>query len=52
MDKKVVQKNTCPDCTFCQLCCDSRCAMCRVPNPGKKKEGNKSKIHKPLFLKY
>jgi len=45
---KLIRKNPCPDCNFCQWCSDERCNICRHPV----KKGEKKKPHKPLFLKY
>lgn len=52
MDQKALKKNPCPDCTFCQFCCESRCNLCRSPHRKKEEKDKKPKIHKPLFLKY
>jgi hypothetical protein len=48
---KESKKHSCPDCNFCQLCNDEKCAICR---PSSCKRGNKKKKgeHKPLFLSY
>ncbi|MEW5743930.1 MAG: hypothetical protein AB1805_00630 [Nitrospirota bacterium] len=52
MDKKEQEprkKNPCPDCTFCQCCSESRCALCRPPGDKKKKREQRPKVHRPLF---
>lgn len=49
--KMVLKKHPCPDCSFCQHCSETRCAMCK-PSPKKKGAGGKTKKHIPLFRSY
>jgi hypothetical protein len=52
-EKLVLKKNPCPDCSFCQCCSDTRCAMCRKTSCDSKKDAmRKGKPHKPLFRAY
>jgi hypothetical protein len=53
VEKIVLKKNPCPDCSFCQYCSKTRCSMCLPKNCGKKKKAVKEKkVHKPLFRPY
>jgi hypothetical protein len=50
---KILKKNPCPDCTFCQYCSKTRCSMCLPKDCGsKEKKDKKGKTHKPLFRPY
>ncbi|MBI5102502.1 MAG: hypothetical protein HZB33_11805 [Nitrospirae bacterium] len=54
---KLLKKNPCPDCAFCQYCSETRCSMCLPKNPSKKirsdrPKNDKPKEHKPLFRKF
>lgn len=54
VNKIVLKKNPCPDCTFCQYCSNTRCSMClpRERKKDKEEKKRKEKVHIPLFRRY
>lgn len=52
MEDKPPKKNPCPDCSFCQVCSETRCSLCKQPHACKKKEKKAKKEHQPLFRKF
>ena len=49
---KLLKKNPCPDCSFCQYCSKTRCSMCLPKGPKKEKKTVGVKSDKPLFRSF